>query len=124
MSPNSSACEKIERSQRSAATVCSLRPSHYLIAPHCRYDTDDENYNAKRTTSRAASFVIVNVIRESYYDDTTSQEKRVEMIMKRSLKKMFLLFSRPAGSREISALSVCEKRRACASVGSTSPRRQ
>lgn len=38
---------------------------------------------------------------------------------------MFLLFSHPAGSREISALlSVCERRRACASVGSSSPRRQ
>jgi len=85
------------------------------------------NYNAKRATSLAVfcnrRCIIVyprKLLRrhgEPRKENGNDNEKKK--------KKMFLLFSRPAGPREISALSVvCERRRACASVGSCSRRRQ
>lgn len=85
------------------------------------------NYNAKRATSRAVfcnrRCIIIYPCKLLRRHGEPRKESGNDNEKKK--KKMFLLFSRPAGSREISALSVvCERRRACASVGSCSRRRR
>lgn len=64
------------------------------------YDHDDEIITPNGRL-RELSFVIFDVllllyIRASYYDDTASREKRVETIMKRRKKNVFIIFA-PSG---------------------------